>query len=132
MQFLARTRLVEARVLLGAGLPDGAYYVAGYAVECALKACIAKEVQRHDFPDKTRVAASHTHNLKDLVRVANLEPARLEHAKRDPVFGGYWELVQQWSESSRYSRHTSGNAQALIDAIGNRRHGVITWIKLHW
>jgi HEPN domain-containing protein len=54
LQFLARARLTEARALLDAGHPDGAYYLAGYAVECALKACIAKATQRHEFPDKKK------------------------------------------------------------------------------
>jgi hypothetical protein len=68
LQILAQTRLAESKALLGAGLPDGAYYLAGYSVECALKACIAKTTQRHDFPDKKSVDASHTHNLRDLVK----------------------------------------------------------------
>lgn len=34
------------------GLYDGAYYLSGYAVEWALKACIAKNVKRYDFPDR--------------------------------------------------------------------------------
>ena len=33
LRLLARTRLAEAKTLLGAGHPDGAYYLAGYAVE---------------------------------------------------------------------------------------------------
>ncbi len=41
--------------MLNAGYPDGAYYPAGYSVECGLKACIAKGVQRYDFPDKRSV-----------------------------------------------------------------------------
>ena len=70
LRALSRVRLSEARALLNAGLPDGAYYLAGYVVECALKACIAKETQRYEFPEKKRVDASYTHNLKELVRVA--------------------------------------------------------------
>ncbi len=132
LQFLARTRLAEARALLEVGRPDGAYYLAGYAVECALKACIARGTQRHEFPDKKIVDASHTHNLRDLIKVANLELARLEEAKRDPLFRNHWDLVQQWSEHSRYRRHGSEMAQALVIAIGDRKHGVIAWIRRHW
>jgi hypothetical protein len=62
LRALSRVRLSEARALLKAELPDGAYYLAGYAVECALKACIAKETQRYEFPDKKRVNSSHTHD----------------------------------------------------------------------
>jgi hypothetical protein len=29
LQLLARTRLAEAKALMGAGFPDGAYYLAG-------------------------------------------------------------------------------------------------------
>ena len=132
LQFLARSRLTEAKALLGAGHPDGAYYLAGYAVECGLKACIARRTERHEFPDKRTVDASHTHNLRDLVKVANLEQKRLEAAKGDPLFRNHWDLVQQWSEHSRYRRHDSEMAQALVEAIADRKHGVIAWIKRHW
>jgi HEPN domain-containing protein len=132
LQILARTRLAEANALFAAGFPDGAYYLAGYAVECALKACIARGTQRYDFPDKKSVDASYTHNLKDLIKVANLELARFEEANTDPVFRNNWDLVQQWSEHSRYRRHGSEMARALMEAIGDRKHGVIAWIKRHW
>ena len=118
--------------MLVADLPDGAYYLAGYAVECALKACIARGTQRYDFPEKKSVDASYTHNLKDLIKVANLEPKRLEEAKTDPVFRNNWDLVQEWSEHSRYRRHGSEMAGALVKAIGDRKHGVIAWIKRYW
>jgi hypothetical protein len=66
LQSLSRVRLAEAGALLKAGFPDGAYYLAGYSVECALKACIAKQTRLHDSPDKKIVDSSHTHNLRNL------------------------------------------------------------------
>ena len=42
LQDLSKVRLKEATALLQLGLFDGAFYLAGYAVECGLKACIAK------------------------------------------------------------------------------------------
>ena len=123
---------MEAGALLKAGLPDGAYYLAGYAVECAPKACIAKETQRYDFPEKKRVDASHTHNLKELVRVAELQDRLQAAAKSDPLFQKYWDVVQSWSEQSRYGKHTTDSAQALIEAIGDKNHGVVKWVKGYW
>lgn len=41
-QKLTELRLTEANALLGAKCYEGAYYLTGYAVECALKACIAQ------------------------------------------------------------------------------------------
>ena len=47
---LAEWRLIEAKTLLKVS-PSGAYYLAGYAAECALKACYIRS--RHDeFPDR--------------------------------------------------------------------------------
>ena len=79
LQELSKVRLKEARALMKLGLYDGAYYLAGYAVECALKACIAKDTRRHQFPDKKRVDLSHSHDLLQLIRVAGLED---EHHER--------------------------------------------------
>jgi HEPN domain-containing protein len=132
LQELSRIRLKEATALLNLALFDGAYYLAGYAVECALKACIAKRTQRCEFPDKKRVDLSHTHNLRDLFRVAGLDKACLEQAGKDPDFGRNWDAVQLWSEQSRYQRNGRESAQLLLNAVGDRRHGVISWIKLHW
>jgi hypothetical protein len=42
LQALAARRIREARVLFDAGEFDGAYYLAGYAIECALKAIVIK------------------------------------------------------------------------------------------
>jgi hypothetical protein len=44
-QGLAAVRLKEARVLLEARCWEGADYLGGYVVECALKACIAKQTE---------------------------------------------------------------------------------------
>src|ERR1035438_10042229 len=65
LQELSKVRLKESAALLKAGLFDGAYYLAGYAVECALKACIAKETRRFEFPDKKRVDSSYSHRSEE-------------------------------------------------------------------
>ena len=54
LQKLSNTRIREAKALFAAGEYSGAYYLAGYAVECALKACFAKNVKQYDFPEKGR------------------------------------------------------------------------------
>lgn len=132
LQTLAGVRLAEAKSLIRAGYFDGAYYLAGYSVECALKACIAKHTRRYDFPDKKHVNYSHTHDLKTLVRIAKLEQLRVEEAKTDAAFRDYWDVVQQWSEQCRYRRYDKTEGKALVDAVSNARHGVLRWIKQHW
>lgn len=132
LQALSRMRIREAKSLLNAGHFSGAYYLAGYSLECALKACIAKGTQRHDFPDKAKVNESYVHDPAKLLKTANLQSlldlailANRELEKR-------WALVRSWSEQSRYKTVTQADATAIIDALGNSRHGVLRWIRQHW
>jgi len=71
---ISRQRVYEARSLLDDGHWPGAYYLIGYSVECALKACVSKQVKRYDFPDKKLANEAFTHDLEKLVRVAGLAP----------------------------------------------------------
>jgi hypothetical protein len=78
------------------------------------------------------VESSYSHNFRDLIKIAGLEEARLEQLGKDPEFQRNWEVVQTWSEQSRYRRHRPESAQALLGAVGDRRHGVLSWVKLKW
>ena len=68
-QQLAEERLAEATLLLAQGYPSGAYYLAGYAVECALKASIATRFKVDEIPDKSLVNSVYTHKLIELLRL---------------------------------------------------------------
>ena len=129
---LALLRLGEARALLTANQPSGAYYMSGYAVECALKACAAKSFLRHDIPRKEAVASLYEHNLERLVRAAKLEPALAAATLADPALQVNWLAVKDWDVISRYSTWTMAQAQDMVDAIGHHQHGVLRWIKRHW
>lgn len=113
-------------------MPDGAYYLAGYAVECALKACIAKGYGPEEWPEKSFVADCHSHEILRLVKLANLEPARTAGVVANPNLGTNWNIVKDWSERSRYERHSLTKAQRLHDAINHTTDGVLPWVKKHW
>ena len=132
LQRLSKMRLKEAKLLLANGFPSGAYYLAGYAIECALKACIAKNSRRHDFPDKKFVVRSHTHDLKDLVKLVKIEPLLEQEVQQEPKVGISWELVRKWSEGSRYRTYSEQDAQELLDAVANKKYGIMPWITRHW
>jgi HEPN domain-containing protein len=132
LQALSEIRIKEARVLLDAGFSDGAYYLAGYSVECALKACIAKRTQQHDFPDKKLVNESHTHSLMELIRIAELSGPREESIARDASMKIRWAIVLGWSETSRYQRNNVAAADALLKAVDDGREGILPWIRLRW
>ena len=73
LQRLANERISDAKVLLAARHWSGAYYVAGYAVECALKACIAKLMKSEEFPDKRFAEKCWTHKLTQLLELGGLK-----------------------------------------------------------
>jgi HEPN domain-containing protein len=131
-QRLADLRIEESRALLAAGFPDGAYYLAGYAVECALKACIAKKTQLHEFP----VKGSHkfySHDLEDLFGFAELRLELAGALSANPAMDANWTIVKDWSEEVRYeSGRTDQDAQALISAIVDDAGGLLPWLRLRW
>jgi HEPN domain-containing protein len=131
-QKIAELRLRESRVLLAAGFPDGAYYLAGYAVECALKACISKRTREHDFPEKKLVNDSHTHDLGKLLQLAELKVELDLVIEADPAMRSNLETVQDWSETSRYQKKTDQDAIALLTAIEDQKGGLLPWIRLRW
>ena len=129
---LSEQHLANAHVLLEQRRWPGAYYLAGYSVECALKACIAKLTKVHDFPHKDSPKA-FTHRLDVLVGLAELEQARIDKAKSSLDFKLNWAVILEWSEESRYDL-SAGDREArnLIHAISDNQEGVLPWIKLHW
>jgi hypothetical protein len=129
---LARIRLREARALLEAKCFAGAYYLSGYAVECGLKACIAKATKRSEFPDLDRVKASYTHNLVALVKLAGIEPMLQAEAAADRDFRLNWAIAKDWTEQSRYAENTEKQARDLNRAMAARQHGVMRWIRPPW
>ena len=132
LQKLAEVRLEDAELLFKAGSSSSAYYLAGYAVELALKACISKLFQPDIIPDKAFVQAIYTHSLESLLNVAGLLPQLKEDSKNDPQFAAYWGIVSKWDETSRYQFWDSVTAATLIQSINDPDHGVFQWVKKHW
>jgi hypothetical protein len=118
-------------VLLNNHKYSGVYYLSGYVIECALKACIAKQTKKFDFPDKKTVMDSYTHDLEKLVKVAKLEK-QLKSLLNDPDFSLRWSMVKDWSEESRYQTHNRQEALDIYSAITDPNHGVLQWLQQHW
>jgi hypothetical protein len=133
-QQLANLRIAEARVLLDNNMYAGAYYLAGYAVECALKACIAKRTRRHDFPPEPKqVSSMYVHDLTALLNPAGLKAVHDAEVHSNRNFAVNWSEVIKWSEAKRYD-HTIGAVEAnvIYRAIIARGNGVLPWLKRFW
>lgn len=130
-QALADTFSDEAAALLTAGKWHGAYYFAGYAVECALKACIAKLTRAEDFPPR-EVRDYYTHDIARLRKTAGLDAVWKTEVGANPTFQTYWSVAESWDEESRYARKSEVEARDLYQAIADPTDGVLQWIRGHW
>jgi hypothetical protein len=133
LQKIAEERVADAAALLDAGRFQAAYYLCGYAVECALKACIARKVREFDFPDRKLVNDSYVHNLTKLLTVSGIEELYDEKAGRNSVFAKNWSTVKDWSEMSRYDPEiTETKALGFFLAVTDPTNGVLAWLKKQW
>ena len=130
---IAEKRIKEARVLFANGCFEGAYYLAGYSVECGLKACVAKQIREHDFPDRKFIQDSYTHDLNKLLGLAGLREQHQKKAEQEKVFEQNWAVVKDWSEENRYTTQVDEKkARDLIEAITDTNNGVLSWLKTFW
>lgn len=133
LHILADARVADAEVLLRAGRWGAAYYLLGYAVECALKACAAKQFREHEVPERTVVNDFYTHGLDRLLNISGARAALDELASADSTFGRNWYTVRDWSERSRYDHSvTEGKARDMSRAVTDPSSGVLPWLKTLW
>ena len=129
-QEISEVRLKEAAALLKAMHSAGAYYLLGYAVECALKACIAKQTKKHDFPDKEIANKAHLHNLEQLLKVAGLERDLERDMKTNKKLELNWAVVKDWKTASRYVTDISAaDARDMYSACTAQKNGILSWIR---
>ena len=137
LQQLTRERVRDARALLAYGQWSGAYYMAGYALECALKSCILKHL--HDtgiiFKDKKyldKLAKCWTHDLAQLLELAGLTADFGRACGANSQLNTYWGVARDWEEVSRYEQKAESEARELFKAITNVPDGVLPWIQSRW
>lgn len=124
---LAELRLTEAKLPYANGLASGAYYLAGYAVECALKAVIAAGFRANEIPDKSPVNNIYTYNLKDLLNLAGLKSSLENDMNEVSELRESWATISKWSEHARYQIWTSGAATTMLEAVGADK-GLLQWL----
>ena len=137
LQRLARERVRDADVLLAGGQWSGAYYLVGYAVECGLKSCILHHLEKTGMIFKERkylnkLGECWTHELDKLLDLANLTPELGKATGANPALLGYWGVVKDWKETSRYEQKTEAEARALHEAVTHDPNGVLKWVQIHW
>lgn len=127
--------MLDAEALLKEGRWAGAYYLAGYAVECGLKACILARIERTGiiFDEKDFVQRKcWTHDIDTLVEAAGLQKERGSSIVVNKILSDNWLVVKDWKETDRYQSRSEDEARRLHEAVTDGVNWVLPWIKMHW
>jgi HEPN domain-containing protein len=128
-QQLAELRAEEAAVLANNGKEQGAYYLAGLATECGLKACIAKRTKQHQYPPRN-TNPYYDHNLDKLLELSGLQHELDNEVKRSRGFATNWDTVHDWNVETRYEVAVLKGTE-MVTAVTSA-DGVLQWLKQHW
>ena len=128
----AQAKLDDARLLLDNKRYSNAYYLAGYAVELGLKACIAAQIPAETIPDKAFIKGILNHQFGGRLgsqgwRVCSMRRRTSTH--NSPQIGRW---SQNGSRTLRYESKDVTSASLLVHAIADPKSGVLEWIKTHW
>jgi len=132
---ISEARLREAKILFTNNEFDGSVYLAGYALETALKARICKILQVNYPPNNSLSRAFFTHNIEDLVILAGLKSKFDALLSSNLNFRTNWSVLTDWSEQFRYKRigtNSMQDAKDIIDALEDRNDGILTWLRKQW
>jgi HEPN domain-containing protein len=137
LQRLAAERLRDAEILLAGSQWSAAYYLAGYAVEIALKSCILHHIEKTGaiFKDRdylNKLSKCWTHELDKLLDLANLIGEMGLATKGNLALRNFWGTARDWKETSRYEQKAEAQARNLHEAITQDPDGVLKWIQKHW
>ncbi|WP_459555037.1 HEPN domain-containing protein [Lacunimicrobium album] len=104
LQEMSEQRLAEAKLLRDHGFWSGAYYLAGYSIELAIKSCILKRIEMTGiiFVDKNFQMNCWTHDLPKLIKSAELDRELGLTEQSDLAFKANWGTIKDWNEASRY------------------------------
>ncbi len=134
-QQLAERWLIDAKSLLDDRRWSTAYYVAGYAVECGLKACVLARVAATPeviFDDRKFSEKCWTHSIRGLIDVAGLTAVLAADTAVNPRLTRNWSVAKEWRETSRYDTSTHWQAKKLYRSITDKANGVMSWIRVRW
>jgi hypothetical protein len=133
LQQLADARVTDAEALLLSQRWAAAYYLLGYAIECALKACAPRQFREYEVPDKTIVNDFYTHKLDKLLNISGAKLDLDAQSTADPTFHRNWNTVRDWNEATRYELLTTeAKARDMHAAVTDPNSGVLPWLKTLW
>jgi hypothetical protein len=116
LKLLAEAKITDGLILFEAERFSNAYYLAGYAIELGLKACVADQIVAGSIPDKRLINDTYTHELDKLIGVAGLRLELENQKKSNQNFNQFWAMASQWNPESRYRFIDKSVCQYLVSS----------------
>ena len=121
----SRRRLEDAEALYNQERWNGAIYMGGYAIECALKSLICFKQRTDNFKNTTvfkekRSKGSNLHNLTKLLKALPNIHRKIESLPGHKPYREAWKQVNSWqNDNLRYSDQKGDKIEAskFIDAV---------------
>lgn len=134
---IARARLRSAALLMRGKDWDGAAYMLGYVLECALKSAACKALRLEEYPERTRNDKANaffmTHNFDQLLIVSGMSD--IFHLQNEPqAFENWSEFTQNFQgdkwPAMRYdiTHQAKFDEKRVIQLYGNlaaKPHGIL-------
>jgi len=138
---LTTERLKDANALLQKKRYSFAYHATGFAVECALKACVLSQMVVTGWvfvpgDRKKSLQDVFTHDFQQLIQIAGLNSELEDHLRESAAnrtaFPLHWKTVLEWKVEERYTPKSKPDAEMLFKAVTAKPDGVLPWIKKYW
>jgi len=106
----SKERLQDAKALFKVKRYGGAVYLAGYVIECLLKAVICEYLRVKQLPNQYTV-----HNLESLLAACGLK----DTLRASPMLAKYFDVILEWTVTMRYrgSIVRADDARKFMEAV---------------
>jgi hypothetical protein len=118
-------RLDDARLLLRRRRDSS-------AIEFALRAVVAREVERQVLPQPGFLRDVYQHDLARLIGAADLRKELDQTRQMSIRFTANWAIVSKWKVDSRYEVVDRHRSVGMIRAVGASSTGVLPWLRKYW
>ena len=125
----ARQCMRDARTLYEAHSWQSAYMSSGLAMEMALKGRIMHVQRMNSWPARRDRRELYTHNLNDLMEMADLRPSLTQEVVDQTNIGLAWLAMKDFDINSRYptgKQFPRKLARDSVEAIANL--GLLEWL----
>ena len=132
---ITNARLKAVKSLKESGDYDTAYYIIGYALECALKSVICKTLNFDNYPDMDgmgkKVETFKTHSFDLLLALSGMEKDFTLNAPAERAYN-WSQFTKAWVIDSRYQPigiRTKEEIERMIKMLEENENGILYWIE---